>query len=225
VDFLHRLAATALGESGSLRAALPARYASVPVEPAEVEPLAAVQTPQSTAPAARLATAWASAARSVAGRETPPASARAPVTRTDPPERVPHPTTMRDPTAPTQREPRPLVSSEVATRERRPTPVTLAPPSPPRVERSPREVATSVDEASVTVPRTEPVARAAPLDVSLVALHAERRSADAPAPVIHVTIDRIDVRAPAQTPARGDKPAARPAPDRSLADYLRGRAR
>ena len=44
---------------------------------------------------------------------------------------------------------------------------------------------------------------------------------DGEAPIVHVTIDRIDVRAPApaQAPRAPAKP--RPAPSTSLADYLR----
>ena len=44
-------------------------------------------------------------------------------------------------------------------------------------------------------------------------------------PVVHVTIDRIDVRAPAPAPRGADRaPRARPGPSVALADYLRGPA-
>jgi len=65
---------------------------------------------------------------------------------------------------------------------------------------------------SIARARAEPLANAPP-----------RRSASAPAPVIYVTIDRIDIRAPnaAPRPAPVQRPRT-PAPSVSLGDYLRG---
>jgi hypothetical protein len=43
-------------------------------------------------------------------------------------------------------------------------------------------------------------------------------------PVIHVTIDRLEVRAPATPKAAVERRKSRPLPSQSLADYLRGGA-
>jgi hypothetical protein len=83
----------------------------------------------------------------------------------------------------------------------------------------------------VTAPATPAAAQPAiappianPLSPRTVAARAQ--AAEPPRPVIHVTIDRIDVRtptAPARAPAPAKPRAA--APSVSLADYLRGSAR
>lgn len=60
----------------------------------------------------------------------------------------------------------------------------------------------------------------APARAAMLAAPSAPARADA-APVVHVHIDRIDVRAPAAAPAPAAPHAARPAPARSLGDYLR----
>jgi hypothetical protein len=54
-------------------------------------------------------------------------------------------------------------------------------------------------------------------------LRAQRQVAEQPsaAPIVHVTIDRIDVRAPAPTQTALSPPKARRAASQSLTDYLR----
>jgi len=85
----------------------------------------------------------------------------------------------------------------------------------------------SVDAA----PRTEhttsapsPVARTAPISPITVSLSAPRTTPAVP-PAIHVTIDRIEVRAPAVATPTPRPTRPRPAPPSpSLHDYLRGKA-
>jgi len=62
----------------------------------------------------------------------------------------------------------------------------------------------------------------APLSDAVVA--ARPRSPREERPVIHVTIDRLDVRVPAAPNAAAERRKARPLPSQSLADYLRGGA-
>ena len=62
-----------------------------------------------------------------------------------------------------------------------------------------------------------PVTRAAPLSPAVVAGRA--MAVREQAPVIHVTIDRLDVRAPARAEPARQRP--RPQPAVSLSDYLR----
>jgi hypothetical protein len=62
----------------------------------------------------------------------------------------------------------------------------------------------------------------APLSAAVVA--ARPRASRDERPVIHVTIDRLDVRAPAGPKAPAERRKARPLPSQSLADYLRGSA-
>jgi hypothetical protein len=76
--------------------------------------------------------------------------------------------------------------------------------------------------AGVTMP--EPAAPAparAPLSSNVVAARAESRS-DA-RPVIHVTIDRIEVRAPSAPERPSSRPRVRSTTSASLSDYLRSR--
>ncbi|MFO1086053.1 MAG: hypothetical protein U1E21_15925 [Reyranellaceae bacterium] len=61
---------------------------------------------------------------------------------------------------------------------------------------------------------------AAPLSDTVVA--ARTRAPREERPVVHVTIDRIEVRAPAAPKAVAERRKSRPLPSQSLADYLRG---
>jgi hypothetical protein len=80
-------------------------------------------------------------------------------------------------------------------------------------------VASRVRNAEVS-PALQPPSANAPLSAATVALHASPASESAP--VIHVSIDRIEVRTPAQ-PAKAKAPRPRAPQTQSLADYLRGR--
>jgi hypothetical protein len=75
---------------------------------------------------------------------------------------------------------------------------------------------------SPTEGRQRAPATATPLSDVAVAgrAHAPREER----PVIHVTIDRLEVRAPAVPKAAVERPKSRPLPSQSLADYLRGDA-
>jgi hypothetical protein len=84
-----------------------------------------------------------------------------------------------------------------------PVPAAQRPPAPLHVEVQ-------------TLPEA-PVTRAAPLSPAAVAGRAI--AAREQAPVIHVTIDRLDVRAPVRAETARQRP--RPQPTVSLADYLR----
>jgi hypothetical protein len=72
-------------------------------------------------------------------------------------------------------------------------------------------------------PLAAPTAPLAPERAAMLGAPAQPPRVDA-APVVHVHIDHIDVGAPAATAAPAPR-AARPAPARSLADYLREGAR
>ena len=78
------------------------------------------------------------------------------------------------------------------------------------------------DSPRVTVARA-PNALPAPLSPAAVATHAARQANHRP--VIHVTIDRIDVRAPASPPAALPARRRAAAPRTSLSEYLRGGSR
>jgi hypothetical protein len=136
-----------------------------------------------------------------------------------PPQHVGHAPSPRRRPGPA--EPTPIKSFEVSTDSQTRSPV-VAPPAPEALPRS-RETG-PVRVASVQAPRRQPPRSAAgptpsaPLSDGAVAGRAETHRP--PAPVIHVTIDRIDVRAPA--PPRPAPPARRaPAePSLSLSDFL-----
>ena len=95
-----------------------------------------------------------------------------------------------------------------------------------------RDVGSAFNELPVMQAQTMAIAAARPVSrprtspLSPNAVAAARASpGEPPRPVIHITIDRIDVRAPAAPPraAESAKPRAA-APSLSLADYLQGNA-
>jgi hypothetical protein len=112
---------------------------------------------------------------------------------------------------------------------RRSTPEPRDAASPADTVASPRAVLASADpaQAHTLVPDDRAAARAsrAPLREATLARRVSMPR-DEP-PVIHVTIDRIDVRAPAAParPAAQRSRAQQQQPSVSLADYLRGRGR
>lgn len=64
-----------------------------------------------------------------------------------------------------------------------------------------------------------------PISPATVAMYAPERAAPPPPPEIHVSIDRIEVRAPAVPKAAPQRPRPRQAPEpQSLHDYLRGKS-
>lgn len=214
MDFLHRLAASALGDTGSLRPALPPRFAprtaAMPagvldagLPPAEGEPPGRLQA-EAPAPTAS-EHAHPSGPAPGTGASTLPAvvtlsvTATSPVTDSQPAEAA---------SASTHPHPAP-----------RETAATLQPPWPLRdAPRVPGPRAASASPVSESF--------AGPLEAAVVA--AQPRGAAAPpataaAPVVHVVIERIDVRAPAPAPSRPPAaPAPRAQPSASLGEYLRG---
>jgi hypothetical protein len=67
-------------------------------------------------------------------------------------------------------------------------------------------------------------ARAVTAPLSDVVIAARPRAPREERPVIHVTIDRLEVRAPTAPKAAVERRKSRPLPSQSLADYLRGGA-
>ncbi len=223
MGFLHHLAGLALGTApaSAARPALPPRFAALPVAsfpqalpesgrsaPASVEspaPPTSARSPQAPATLA-------------VSHETPPGTTAAPRFPAPPAELQPVPA------APPPRDrtlPQPSPATSIVTVETHRTPRHEPPASPGElrvaapVTASP--AATPVDVA-VRTPIEMPVTRAAPLSAAAVAGRTVAAVRD-PAPVIHVTIDRLDVRAPARAEPVRSRP--RPQPTVSLSDYLR----
>jgi hypothetical protein len=116
--------------------------------------------------------------------------------------------------------PRPLVD---AAREARPdtgvsSPVVNGPAAPlqPALPAMSRPV---LPRTPLAAPPVRPVTRAAPLSDAIVAGRA--MSAREEGPVIHITIDRLDVRPPASPETAAERRRPRSQPTVSLSDYLR----
>jgi len=111
-----------------------------------------------------------------------------------------------------------------AAREAKPLAASDPAPQPMLSQRAPQPL--RVPAQRTALPSVLPAAHETPVvrPLSATALAGRALAPTAPPPVVHVTIDRIDVRAPA-APAR---PSAAPrrarAPSVSLGDYLRGPA-
>src|SRR5262249_4054619 len=90
-----------------------------------------------------------------------------------------------------------------------------SPQRSPRAPAAPRPEPPHTDIDIQVVPETQ-ATRAAPLSAAVVAGRA--MAVREQPPVIHVTIDRLDVRAPARAEPARQKP--RPQPTVSLSDYL-----
>lgn len=76
--------------------------------------------------------------------------------------------------------------------------------------------------APAHIPRVAPVTPAAPLSMSVMAQLPPERPASPPS--IHISIDRIEVRAPRPAPSPAASAPRRAAPSQPLGDYLRGKA-
>lgn len=214
MDFLQRLAASALGDTGSLRPALPPRFAprsaataagvlDAGLPPAEGEPSGHLQaeTPASTASAH----AHPSGPAPGTGASALPAVVTFSVTATSP---VADPQPAEAASASTHPHPAPR---ETAAALQPLWPLRDAPMAP-----GPR--------AAFASPVGESLA--GPLEAAVVAAQSRGAAASpapAAAPVVHVVIERIDVRAPAPAPSRPPAaPAPRAQPSASLGEYLRG---
>jgi hypothetical protein len=234
MDFLQRLAAGALGETTPLRPALPSRYETsssarfdaVTDETAAADRVAQAGAAAPTAAAHRTSPAPAPSPSGHADRGTTHSAPRDVAVHLAVPRAVerspatPETTARRDPVA--------LAEDRAV-----PSPIELPAASPARAERSVRPSA-RVHDLTLPTPAAlrghAPNAPALPpLAAAAVASQPDRRSASNPPggpTVVHVSIDRIDVRAPAALPSRkGNKAPARATEARSLADYLRGSGR
>ncbi len=222
MDLLQRLAARALGAGGSLRPALPGRFERVGAfdagfEERAVETLAERMSQRVPAPPE---------ASSQHVPSAPPATA---LVRAAPPLSVRQGTP--DP-APTTRPVAHSPTAQARSAPSRPTPESPLLTTPERLQaREPliaarRDAAREPDPPPAAVPRIAAAQRPttpAPLSPATLAAHAAlaERTARTEPSVVHVTIDRIDVRAAAAPPRKDALPASRPRPGRSLADYLR----
>ena len=91
----------------------------------------------------------------------------------------------------------------------------------PRPLGSPADSASGASRSSKGEGRFEASSRiASPLSDAVVA--SRPRAPREERPVIHVTIDRLEVRAPAASKVVAERRKPRPLPSQSLADYLRG---
>lgn len=235
MGLLAHLARLARGEApaGAARVSLPPRFSETSLVAGQPfgeiidEGRASPVTPASRQPSSE-----------AMGRiETPPMSGRSwgPEERRDEPgvsmgsRPIPPPSKL----APTQDETRPgetgrpMPAARSLDAGRSPPPATApvrsdvatAPQSRPL--RIPAESVPPVNGSAVTGGQRTPMI-VAPLSDAVVA--ARPRASREERPVIHVTIDRLDVRAPAGPKAPAERRKARPLPSQSLADYLRGSA-
>jgi hypothetical protein len=220
MDFLRRLAPPRDGDSSRAVAVLPSRFASeVPLRSVPSEIVTAADDVPHT-PIAILRAADAEPARHTQTVATPPAPRKAldPVTiATTPPvsAAVPErPATARESMRPARPIHRPVTVDA-------PVPPLHRDAAPVATEQSPRAPVASTRPIPATARPTITPPPARPLSPQAVTARTGAR--EPPRPVIHVTIDRIDVRAPA-TPARAPTPTQPRAasPSVSLADYLRG---
>jgi hypothetical protein len=225
--FLGHLAAMALGtnSAAAARVSLPSRFASPTPLPGigeqgfgEVEqsqPVSGVVPP-------------------VPHRGSAPSDAPSLVSGQQPDEKLPEKAPA--PTPPSPRQATPRLATQAATpplalRQLRqpigiPAPVADRPAARAAAPSAPLPLSPQIPRsAPLTLTAQRPATPTAPLSDAAVAGRVLSPQAKAPAPVIHVTIDRLDVRAAA--PVKSAAPARRPRPEPavSLADYLRDGAR
>lgn len=213
--FLANLAGLALGvpQPGAARLALPPRFGGRIATDIglEIEPDAQASTGSATAMPAPAGAPTRQPANSVMQSHGPAEMPHRTRFRND--EEVVHgPTTGRDQAA--------ADAVEQSTAERLHTPVVQATRQPlAQFERraaaeAPRTV------APPTTSRTPP-ARSAPISPAALAsrVTAERELR----PVVTITIDRIEVRAPREAPPQSPPRRPKPEPSQSLADYLEAR--
>ena len=242
MDFLRRLAPSREPAAGRAVAILPSRYASdrplraAPSASATMEDEGAQDvrrpSPQAVVPPAVDSAAAHQTVSTEAALPQPSARtgvARVPLDRSD----------SREMSRPPHEGPADETALGVAVRRRmedaQPDDRARRPAAPRRVEPAPREAAFAAETLPVSpAPRrrsTTPTSAVLPVSVASAAtgmpppvFPARVRLLADPPPVIHVTIDRIDVRAPA-TPqsSAGSARSRTSAPSVSLGDYLRAR--
>jgi hypothetical protein len=219
MGLLGDLANMALGQRslGAARVALPPRFAPRPalLEQSAEATLEAAEKGRETAVAP-------AAARSVLGRTAPLGAIPAAEGHGQPPNPEPisfkadiHVDSTPSPEQPLsgRRLPRP------------PLPAATPPLIVPHDDQPSRDAAPPAIDRAVAAPlvsrRASTTSLAAPLSPSARAARTPSSPQATPAPtIVHVTIDRIDVRAPAASPSLVPTKRARPQPAVSLADYL-----
>lgn len=235
MGFLAHLAGLARGEApaGAARVSLPPRFAEA--SPMAGQAFGEIIDERRASPAATVnRQPSGDAMRRI---ETPPMSGRSwgPEERRDEPgvSMGSRPIPPPSPLAPTRQETRPgegdrfapAVRSREAgpSQQRAPAPVRsdVSPAPQSRPLRIPAEIASPVNgPADADRPRAP--LTVAPLSEAVVANRP--RAPREERPVIQVTIDRLEVRAPAAPKAAAERRKARPLPSQSLADYLHGGA-
>jgi hypothetical protein len=226
MGFLDHLAGMALGAkpSSAARPSLPSRFAASPFAGSS-QGLEAIEQTPSAVPAPRAQAEAVHGPRRVATPPAPverqgmasPAAGRSRVPPPAEPRAAEIQSVRQDGNAP-QLSPPPSIADRV---ERRP-PVEMSSPAvvEPAAWTQPPPGAHSrpvPPYLAVEVFPERPVTRAAPLSAAMVAGRAT--AVREQAPVVHVTIDRLDVRAPAQAEPARQRPRAQPTV--SLSDYLR----
>jgi hypothetical protein len=229
MGFLAQLTAQALGvrPDGAAVASLPPRFAP-PVHAAlpEAEPAAAVQERPltSTSPPSPPSAVPATDPAATVARRAPHAASTWPA---EAPGRTP-PSVVSPAASGTDRP-----AAQPAESAGPPGPVAPAPPLavPPASPAGDRPAATATIRLVAPATETHPVApRDGPAPAAARAREPLReaavagrvRAAERTAPVINVTIDRIEVRAPAPPKPASESRRPPPAPSVSLTDYLRG---
>jgi hypothetical protein len=242
MDFLRRLAPSREPAAGRAVAVLPSRYASD--HPLRAAPSASMTTedegaqdfrspsPHAVAPPA-VDSAAAHQTVSTEAALPPPAArtdaGRVPLDRSD----------SRGISRPPRRGPADGTAFDVAVRrhveDAQPDDRAREPAAPRRVEPAPREAAFAAEVLPVSPAprrrRTPPTSAVLPVSMASAAagiphpaFPARVRLPADPPTVIHVTIDRIDVRAPATPQSSAASARSRTsAPSVSLGDYLRAR--
>lgn len=232
MGFLAHLAGLAQGvkPAGAARVSLPPRFAEAssgagePFGEAVDESRAAPAAPQSSNETMRRIEATPTSIRPWGPGERRDEPAVAIPSRPISPPSKPSP--AQDEARPVETA-RPMPAGRVldGVRSERPAATTVqldaVPPSLSRPLTIPVGTAPMVDRSSHGGEQREPVT-AAPLSDTAVAARA--RAPREERPVIHVTIDRLEVRAPAAPKAVAERRKSRPLPSQSLADYLRGGA-
>lgn len=217
MDFLQRLAASALGDTGSLRPALPPRFAPRTAAAPAGFPDTGLFPAQGEQPE-RAQPAESADRRTTGGPLPPGAPASALPAANTPSATLTSPAVDAAPVMRAQLAEAAGASAHAHAGPRE-TAAAMQPPWP--LCDAPRA---SGPRAASATPVGEPFAT--PLEAAMVASQprgAAASPATAAAPVVRVVIERIDVRAPAPTPSRPPAaPAPRVQPSTSLGDYLRG---
>lgn len=230
MSFLGHLAAMAVGAkpATAARVSLPPRFAGPSLAHGDEQ---SIGLAEDTAPAAEIVRGQSVPPHGPPQAATPPIP-QAVQSETSPPARTvaPLPVNMpvrRDRQAPSGPVLPPRSPPSSDTRRGMPRDVTVPSPVPAANRPAAAGILTVQSPAPPQMSPVRPVTRALPLSDAAVAgrAMAAREESRDERPVIHVTIDRLDVRAPASPASPAEKRRAKTQPTVSLADYLREGAR